>query len=83
MQIFSLTDSNTCNLMSLCILASKQVNEYWKFKTTYEIQNKNIKFYKADALLIENISTQNKNTIVHTVYSNPYKHFYFSFQIFI
>ena len=46
-------------------------------------KQKHIKFYKADALLIENISTQNKNTIVHTVYSNPYKHFYFSFQIFI
>ena len=67
MQIFSLTDSNTCNLMSLCILASEQVNEYWKFKTTYEIQNKNIKFYKADALLIENISTQNKNNSTYSL----------------
>ena len=83
MQIFSLNDSNTNELMSLCILASEQVNEYWKFKTTRNSKQKHIKFYKADALLIENISTQNKNTIVHTVYSNPYKHFYFSFQIFI
>ena len=34
MQIFSLTDSNTFNLlMNLSSLAAEQVNEYWKFET--------------------------------------------------
>ena len=41
MQIFSLTDSNTFNLMSSCSLASERVNEYWKFETiALKTQNK-------------------------------------------
>ena len=43
MQIFSLTDSNTSNLKSLCSLAGEWANEYWKFETiAYEIQNKSL-----------------------------------------
>ena len=43
MGIVSLTDSNTCNLKSLCSLAGEQVNEYWKFETVaYEIQDKSL-----------------------------------------
>ena len=71
MRIFFLTDSDTCNLKSSCSLAGERVNQYWKFETiAYEIQNKSL-FCQAFVLLIENISTQNKNemgqfTVTHT-----------------
>ena len=58
MQIFSLADSNMCNLMRSCSLASDWVNEYWKYKTiAYEIQNISLLNSEANEMLIGNIST--------------------------